>query len=404
MKLLNNGKKFWTSPDISIYGVLAEESFLAEVQKERLRAIRTQRPLTLVLFGVEQDNDTQGQNEYTNEFLASTIVDCTRACEPKGWYRCNGSSMVGILLPETPLTQSQIVINRVKDLFESSWQRNKSEKDGTAKLVYDIKELIPSGQGRQTEDFGQHHMDKREKPNQDCPSSSDSVKIGKATPFWKRTIDLIGSFFGIVVTLPVTIPLGLFIKMVSPGPIFYHQIRIGFEGRKFTMYKFRTMKVNADTSKHREYVARLILAEKTEGTSAQEKAMIKLEDDPQIIWGGKWIRALSLDELPQLINVLKGEMSLIGPRPPIPYEAAEYEPWHKQRFDVVPGMTGLWQVSGKNNLSFSEMVRLDIRYGNSLSLTQESKILARTLPTIVGQFKACFRKRYSSVEAANEKC
>jgi len=215
-------------------------------------------------------------------------------------------------------------------------------------------------------------------------------------------MDVLGSVACIILTLPITIPLGLYIRFISPGPIFFRQARIGYQWKKFTMLKFRTMKPNADTSKHREHLARLIRAEVGGDADEIQKAMVKLEDDPQIIPGGRWIRALCLDELPQLINVLRGEMSLIGPRPAIPYEAEEYEPWHRLRFDVVPGMTGLWQVSGKNNLSFSEMVRLDIRYGRSLSFARESRILLRTFPTIFEQVRESRRNHTSEVEVLSE--
>jgi lipopolysaccharide/colanic/teichoic acid biosynthesis glycosyltransferase len=168
------------------------------------------------------------------------------------------------------------------------------------------------------------------------------------------------------------------------------------------MLKFRTMKPNADTSKHQEHLARLIREEGSNGSGKKAPAMVKLEDDPQIIPCGRFIRALCIDELPQLINVLRGEMSLVGPRPPIPYEAQEYSGWHKQRFDVVPGMTGLWQVSGKNDLSFNQMVRLDINYANSVSPLQDTKILLNTLPAIANQVRGARRKSDATMEATPE--
>jgi len=161
------------------------------------------------------------------------------------------------------------------------------------------------------------------------------------------------------------------------------------------MWKFRTMKVNTDATTHRQYLAKLInSAAHNDENSA--KPMTKLENDPQIIPFGKILRQTYLDELPQLINVLRGEMSLIGPRPPLPYEVTEYLPWHKGRLDAVPGMTGLWQVSGKNKLTFNEMVYLDIQYWRKKSLWLDIKILLMTPVAILVQVKDSFRsKKYS---------
>ncbi len=156
-------------------------------------------------------------------------------------------------------------------------------------------------------------------------------------------------------------------------------------GRSFKMWKFRTMKINSDTSGHQQYLAKLIKGSAYNENSA--KPMIKLEDDTRIIPFGKILRKTYLDELPQLINVLRGEMSLVGPRPPIPYEVEEYLQWHKGRIDIVPGMTGLWQVSGKNRLTFNEMVRLDIQYWRKKTPWLDIKILLMTPLAIVSQIK-----------------
>jgi lipopolysaccharide/colanic/teichoic acid biosynthesis glycosyltransferase len=193
-------------------------------------------------------------------------------------------------------------------------------------------------------------------------------------PTWKHTMDIIGSIVGLILFSPIFLLISSIIKMVSPGPVFFRQDRIGYGGEKFSFLKFRTMKANPDTSVHQQYYCNLI-----KGNDDHCSAMAKLDDnDPQIIPFGKLLRKTYLDELPQFINVLFGEMSLVGPRPPIPYEVAEYIKWHNGRFDAMPGMTGLWQVSGKNKLSFQEMVRLDISYSRNLSFLRDLKILLRT--------------------------
>jgi lipopolysaccharide/colanic/teichoic acid biosynthesis glycosyltransferase len=171
--------------------------------------------------------------------------------------------------------------------------------------------------------------------------------------------------------------VAFYINLVSPGPVIFKQQRVGYKGKTFTFYKFRTMKINNSTSSHQTYIKSLINS---------EKPMEKLDHgrDPRIIPGGKLFRKTSLDELPQLFNVLKGNMSLIGPRPCIVYEAKEFDHWHKQRFDVLPGLTGLWQVSGKNRLTFKQMIRLDILYGKNLSFLADLKIFILTIPTVIG--------------------
>jgi lipopolysaccharide/colanic/teichoic acid biosynthesis glycosyltransferase len=204
-------------------------------------------------------------------------------------------------------------------------------------------------------------------------------------PLWKRGLDLFGSIIGLVLFSPLFFIIALIIKIVSPGPVFFKQERIGYGGKAFSLIKFRTMEINTDTEIHQNYCAELINGECTKKNS--DRPMIKLDDDnPNIIPFGKIIRKTCLDELPQFLNVLCGDMSLVGPRPPIPYEVEEYLRWHKGRFDAIPGMTGLWQVSGKNRLSFKEMVRLDIRYSRSLSLFLDLKILLMTPYAIISEF------------------
>jgi lipopolysaccharide/colanic/teichoic acid biosynthesis glycosyltransferase len=203
-------------------------------------------------------------------------------------------------------------------------------------------------------------------------------------PAWKRLMDIFGSILGLILFAPIFLLITLIIKVISPGPVFFKQERIGFRGKKFTFIKYRTMKINCDTSAHRQYYARLINGCKNADNSAE--CMLKLDThDSQIIPFGKLLRKTCLDELPQLVNVLRGEMSLVGPRPPIPYEVAEYSRWHNGRFDTVPGMTGLWQVSGKNKLTFKEMVRLDIHYSRNLSFIDDVKILIRTPVAILSE-------------------
>ncbi len=188
---------------------------------------------------------------------------------------------------------------------------------------------------------------------------------------WKRALDIACIILALPLLVPLGFCLGLLIKIVSPGPVLFRAHRVGLHGNLFYCLKFRTMKVNADTSGHQQYTAQLI--------QNPNAPMIKLDNkDPRIIPFGKLIRATGLDELPQLINVLRGEMSIVGPRPSLPYEHKEFLPWHKKRCDTLPGLTGLWQVSGKNNTTFERMMELDIWYSRNKSVSLDLSIMLRT--------------------------
>jgi lipopolysaccharide/colanic/teichoic acid biosynthesis glycosyltransferase len=201
-------------------------------------------------------------------------------------------------------------------------------------------------------------------------------------PVWKRAMDIGGALIGLVMLSPVMLIVTVLIRIVSPGPALFRQNRIGMRRKPFTMFKFRTMQLGTDCSIHERHVAELIGNTRT-GDAKSQKPMTKLDNHPGIIPLGKVLRKTYLDEIPQLINVLRGEMSLIGPRPPLSYELQQYPEGCLTRFDVLPGMTGLWQVSGKNRLSFDEMVRLDIRYAGRMSLWLDLLILVKTPITIV---------------------
>jgi lipopolysaccharide/colanic/teichoic acid biosynthesis glycosyltransferase len=193
---------------------------------------------------------------------------------------------------------------------------------------------------------------------------------GRAT---KRLFDLVVSATALVLLLPLLALIALAVKLTSPGPVLYRQTRVGEGGQPFDLLKFRTMQTGAGDETHRAYVAALI-----RGEAARQGGVFKLADDPRITPVGRWLRRLSLDELPQLMNVLRGEMSLVGPRPPLPYEVELYDERARQRLSVLPGVTGLWQVSGRNRLTFGEMVELDLQYIARWSPWLDLAIVART--------------------------
>ena len=194
-------------------------------------------------------------------------------------------------------------------------------------------------------------------------------------------MDIIGALAGIIIFSPVMLIISILIKITSCGPILFRQKRLGFLGKKFTFLKFRSMYTDCSEDRHKEYVTRLIKnCVETDSQNSTCKPTYKMNDDPRITPFGLFLRKSSLDELPQLFNVLKGEMSLVGPRPPIPYEVEKYENWHFRRvLEVKPGITGLWQVEGRSTTTFDEMVRLDIAYVNKFSLWLDLKILFKTI-------------------------
>jgi lipopolysaccharide/colanic/teichoic acid biosynthesis glycosyltransferase len=197
-------------------------------------------------------------------------------------------------------------------------------------------------------------------------------------PLWKRAIDLTCCVVALPALAFCALAMALVTRCVSPGPVFFKQERIGHRGRRFMIYKFRTMKLGSDTAVHQTYLKELI------GTNAP---MVKLDarGDSRLLPGAWLLRASGLDELPQLINVLRGEMSLVGPRPCIPSEFEHYLPWQLKRCDAMPGLTGLWQVSGKNRTTFEQMIRFDIQYARELSFWVDLKIILLTAPSLLIQ-------------------
>ena len=201
----------------------------------------------------------------------------------------------------------------------------------------------------------------------------------------KRTFDIVCSALAIVLLFPLWLLLALLIKLDSKGPVFYTQERVGMDGRLFLLYKFRTMIADADPELHREYQRAFIAGRAKANLDADQKPTYKLLADPRITRAGRFLRRTSLDEVPQLMNVLMGDMSVVGPRPPIQYEVEAYELWHRKRLDMKPGLTGLWQVSGRNRLPFEEMVRLDLFYIENWSLLLDLKIILRTGFVMIGR-------------------
>ena len=221
----------------------------------------------------------------------------------------------------------------------------------------------------------------------DLPSSVESSAVGTAkVPVWKRALDLVIITVLLPVIVPVMAMIALTIKIVSRGPVFFRQDRIGFLGKPFVCFKFRTMRFGASTAVHQGYFKQLM---------ESEEPMTKMDTigDPRLIPLGSVLRAGGLDELPQLLNILRGEMSVVGPRPCTPFEYSNYHSWQKQRFKTLPGLTGLWQVSGKNKTTFNEMIQLDIGYVKRKSLWLDIFIILKTVPVVLLQVKEIVQRR-----------
>lgn len=339
------------------FGICSQEVFQIILDRERTRADRNGHELSLLLFDISEENNRKSINQ-----LNKVLKSRARSIDRFGWYN---EEYIGIVLPNTDHTGG---VKFAHDVCEMILSKVIAPPDFK---VYSYPEMrLPKKTHCIKED-----LEGKNRNHQQFNKDVDPIFI-KKMPFWKRAFDVLGSITALILTSPFFIFVPVIIKLMSPGPVFFKQERVGYGGRIFTFLKFRTMKFNTDSTVHQNHLNELINS---------DKPMTKLDrkNDQRIIPFGKIIRAACIDELPQLINVLKGEMSLVGPRPCLPYEAKEYLKWHKYRFDINSGITGLWQVSGKNRLTFKEMIRLDIGYAKRMSLWLDLWILLKTIPAII---------------------
>jgi len=245
-----------------------------------------------------------------------------------------------------------------------------------------LKSSASRGWGRafpgQTADQGRQHIVVTSTTKRVEITNGVRMASAHGVPGWKSALDVVCVLVALPLWLPVMLLLMLVTKVASPGPVFYRQKRVGLGGRQFLIWKFRTMKVSAETYTHERYYEELIRT---------NRPMIKLDanGDPRLAPFGRILRASGLDELPQIFNVLAGEMSLVGPRPCLPNEFAQYEPWQRERLNGLPGLTGLWQVSGKDKTTFNEMVKMDLAYLSKMSILLDVKIMLKTTVTIAQQ-------------------
>jgi exopolysaccharide biosynthesis polyprenyl glycosylphosphotransferase len=302
----------------------------------------------------------------------SALSSAIRETDIQGWHQQD--KVIGIIFTELGAVDEIIKEKIFLKIQDKLCQTLGAEAVQKIKVSYHIFPQASNGNGKNLEWF-----------NSLLYPELGQGKRSKRIPFLlKRSMDFVGSLLGLIVLLPVFLSIALAIKFTSKGPVFFKQERVGQGGKKFTFLKFRSMYANCDERAHKEYVTKFISQSQEDPANSGnngngEPVVYKLRGDCRITPIGNFIRKTSLDELPQFINVLKGEMSLVGPRPPIPYECEIYETWHRRRLiEVKPGITGLWQVEGRSKSAFNDMVRLDLKYINEWSLWLDLKILLKT--------------------------
>lgn len=343
----------------SASGLYVEDYFHEMVYLERRRAERSGRPFVLVLVDLESLQQA-GKVESTRCAIRK-ISELTREIDLKGWH--SHEHVLGIILTETGSDGAEKVKAKLLDGL--------SEQDGLGTQAAHVKISV-------------HAFPKEDSPGKRIPDDlklypdlARKNSLKKKAVFLKRALDITGSIGGLIIFSPFFIVIPVLIKLTSKGPVFFRQKRAGSLGQSFTFLKFRSMHAGSTDAIHSDYIKKLI--NEDSAWEAGQNKVYKISNDPRVTKVGKFLRKTSLDELPQFLNVLAGDMSLVGPRPPIPYEMECYELWHWRRvMEAKPGLTGLWQVSGRSAKSYNEMVRLDIRYMERWSFWLDLKIIFMT--------------------------
>jgi len=348
-----------------------QESFHRVISLERRRTERSRKPFLLMLLDMGEHLPS-GASEKSLPQLLSALLAATRETDVIGWYESN--RVIGVMFTEICLEDRKTIMGTMISRLSEILRDNPSlEQFSRVTISFHV---FP-------EDW---NADSRKPSNPVFyPDLSKKKDNKRSFGTLKRVMDVVGSLLALIVAAPVFAAIALAIKATSEGPVFFRQTRIGEHGKPFMFLKFRSMKTGNDATAHKEYVKRLISgnAERHQ-SNGNGNGVFKLTADPRITKVGALLRKTSLDELPQFINVLKGEMSLVGPRPPIPYEVEAYDVWHRRRLlEAKPGITGLWQVSGRSRVTFDEMVRLDLRYARSWTPWMDIKILLRTPLAVV---------------------
>jgi len=355
--------------------ILDEPTFHKFMSRERRRTERSRKPFLLMLLDL---GDPQLPSAGTGKNLGKLLTalsERTRETDVAGWYK--NDSIIGMMFTEIAVDDRSTIVStmiaRLSDILRNHMSFEQFNRVSISFHVFP-DEWDQGG---------------RRRPSNPVlyPDLSKRAEGKRAAGTLKRTIDVVGSALALIVFAPLFLVIAAAIKATSKGPVFFRQQRMGQYGKQFTFLKFRSMTAGNDDAIHQKYVKELIAGTaERQGSNGNGNGhgVFKLTADPRITRVGSFLRRTSLDELPQFFNVLQGEMSLVGPRPPVPYEVEHYDFWHRRRLlEAKPGITGLWQISGRSRVSFDEMVRLDLRYARSWSPWMDIKILLRTPRAVV---------------------
>lgn len=352
---------------------LQEAPFQSMLTLERRRAERSRKPFVLMVL----EAATSLEQSSAERFLAqvtSVLSKATRETDLVGWYQ-DGAAL-GVIFTEISLEFSTPITEILKSKVLGALQKEFGA-DIHSKIILSVH-LFPD---KRTPVEDEPAADRKLYPDLAERESTERVP-----QLIKRIIDIAGSGALLLLSSPFLLAIAIIIKLTSKGPVVFRQERIGQFGERFKCLKFRTMYANNDPKIHQEFVQKFIAGQKDAKNAGESNAPVfKITNDPRVTAIGRFLRKTSLDEFPQFWNVLKGEMSLVGPRPPVPYEFQVYDTWHRRRvLEVKPGVTGLWQVSGRSRTSFDDMVRLDVRYSQSWSIGLDIKILLATPRAVLG--------------------
>ncbi len=345
------------------FGFFSQSFFLEMLAMERKRTERSKKPIMLVMMHIKNLSSTVSRSFFVKN-MGHVIANSAREIDIKGWYefdRC-----IGIIYTEITESGKDNIVKKILDNLHHSFGQEKAD---LVDVTYAIFPQPKSKDGNTMQGPEELHF---------YPSSINVLQTKTGARFLKRLEDIIGSGMLLVLFSPLFIIIAVMIKLTSKGPVFFTQNRIGYGGKPFKFIKFRSMYTNNDPSIHHEYIRKLISG-KVESNDEGKNTVYKLVDDPRITKIGKFIRKTSLDELPQFFNVFIGDMSLVGPRPPILYELENYHTWHKRRvYEIKPGITGYWQVYGRSKTTFDTMVRMDLQYIMKWSLWWDIKLILST--------------------------
>jgi len=346
--------------------VLHEDAFVSMLYLERRRAERALKPFVLMLVDVK-NAIADGQKNLTLGKVTKALLGVTRETDIVGWYL--EDQLIGVIGTEVGNAKPKTVQGRMLEKVRAALvEALPAEK--VSKITVSFHFFPEEEQDGSTD----HSANITLYPDLSRQEESRKFALGI-----KRSMDFVGSAAALVLLAPVFAAVSLAIKFTSKGPVLFKQERLGQYGRKFTVLKFRSMLTDCDARIHEEYVSQFIAGQVSGTSPGGEQPVFKIQKDPRVTPIGRFLRRTSLDELPQFWNVIVGDMSLVGPRPPLPYEFKAYDLWHRRRvLEIKPGITGLWQVEGRSRTRFDEMVRLDLKYARAWSIWLDVKILLQT--------------------------